>query len=154
MPNVIYVNAENRKGPWTGNSWETAFKNVQDALSIAQKGSQLWVAQGVYTPTDTADRLVSFFMREDVELYGGFDGTEKELLQRNWGKNETILSGNIGDPGDSKVNSYHVVVGADRAAIDGFTVTEGNGFDGVLGPGGPPPGPPPPRAGSPRARQG
>ncbi|MBW1765820.1 MAG: hypothetical protein JRJ65_02075 [Deltaproteobacteria bacterium] len=163
MPNVIYVNAENREGPWMGNSWKTAFKKVQDALAIAQKGSQIWVAKGIYTPTDGDDRFSSFLMREDIELYGGFDGTEKELSQRAREKNETILSGNIADPDDNKVNCYHVVVGADRAAIDGFTITEGNGFDGVRGPGrggpggpppGPPHGPPPGKAGGPDDEDG
>jgi autotransporter family porin len=146
MSKIIYVNDENTKGPWLGHSWKNAYNKLQDALAVAQRGSQIWVAKGTYKPTEGDDRYASFFMKEDVELYGGFDGTEKELSQRDWKKNETILSGNIGDPNNSKVNSFHIVVGVDNAAIDGFTITEGNALDDVPGApwsqAGPPPGPP------------
>src|SRR5262245_9451913 len=40
---VIYVNVNNQ-GPQDGTSWQTAFKDLQSALSIAQPGNQIWVA--------------------------------------------------------------------------------------------------------------
>ncbi len=48
------------------------------------------------------------------------------LCQREWNKYPTILSGDINQPGDINDNSYHVVVGADNAVLDGFTITGGN----------------------------
>jgi hypothetical protein len=155
MSNIIFVNVEAQDGPMmNGQSWSTAFNTVQAALAVARKDSQIWVTKGVYTPTDGHDRNVSFFMREDIDLYGGFAGTERNLCERDWKENETILSGNIGDPNDPSVNSYHVVIAADRAILDGFTLTGGNGVDGVMGPpDGPPPdgpdGPPPAGQGGP-----
>jgi predicted outer membrane repeat protein len=155
MSKTIYVNAKAKEGPMmNGQSWESAFTTVQGALAVAQKGAQIWVATGVYIPTDGQDRNVSFFMRETIDLYGGFAGTEQDLGERDWKKNETILSGNIGDPTDPSVNSYHVVVGADRAVLDGFTITAGNAVDGVPGPPAPPgadgpDGPPPGGPGAP-----
>src|SRR5690606_39764703 len=38
----------------------------------------------------------------------------------------TILSGDIGEPADIADNAYHVLIGADDATLDGFTVTAGN----------------------------
>jgi len=131
MEKVIYVSGDNTKGPWDGSSWKRAFKTVQDALAIAPKGGRIWAAKGTYVPTDGDNRYASFFLKEDVELYGGFDATETELSQRDREKNVTVLSGNIGDPNDPKANCFHVVVGADNAVIDGFVVTEGNALDRV-----------------------
>jgi len=132
MARIIYVNAENTpKGFKDGHSWQKAYRNIQDALAIAPRGSRIWVAKGTYLPTDGDNRYASFFLKEGVELYGGFDGTERDLSQRDWEKNSTILSGNIGDPDDPKANSFHVVVGAEGAVLDGFVVTGGNALDNV-----------------------
>ena len=89
-------------------------------------GGEVWVAKGTYHPTDSGDREISFQLKSGVALYGGFAGTERELDQRDWEANSTILSGDISKPGDNSDNSYHVVQGANDATIDGFTITGGN----------------------------
>jgi predicted outer membrane repeat protein len=64
-----------------------------------------------------------------VKLYGGFNGTETEIDQRNLTTNISVLSGDIGISDDTSDNSYHViqVVGpAEPIVLDGFTVTGGN----------------------------
>ena len=142
---VVYVDVDNVKGPWDGNSWATAYQTVQEGLDDASaRGEEVWVAEGTYKPTSTTDRGISFQLYPGVALYGGFSGTETARSQRDWATNVTILSGDIGTAGDNSDNSYHVVIGADDATIDGFTVTGGNGLP-AGGPGaGPPPGGPPP----------
>jgi predicted outer membrane repeat protein len=109
-----------------GTSWEDAM-NLQDALGIAVYGDQLWVAAGTYKPTDGTDRAVSFQLKEGVELYGGFAGNETELGQRNWQKNPTILSGDIGITEDNTDNSYHVLsaIGTVISPISNSTVFDG-----------------------------
>ncbi len=51
---------------------------------------------------------------------------ETQLNERNWTSNLTSLSGDIGTAGDTGDNSYHVVIGATGATLDGFTISGGN----------------------------
>jgi hypothetical protein len=137
-PSVVHVDGNNATGPWDGKSWGTAFRGVQEGLDAAGgAGGEVWVAEGTYKPTSTDDRSVSIRLRPGVALYGGFAGTETTRGQRNWAAHVTVLSGDIGTPGDPTDNSCHVLRGADEAAIDGFTITGGNadgdGYDGKGG---------------------
>jgi hypothetical protein len=120
-----------------GLSWETAFRDLQDALLSALPGEEIWAATGTYEPTTDGDRSVSFVMKEGVGIYGGFAGFEESRDERDWVANPTILSGDIGAPGNDTDNSFHVVVGADGAILDGFTVTgghaDGDGLDALGG---------------------
>ena len=108
-----------------GSSWADAFIDLQQALSVAEPGDEIWVAAGTYTPTSGADRSISFVLSSAVAVYGGFAGTETLRHERDWVANLTVLSGEIGAAGTND-NSYHVVVGATGAVIDGFTVMAGN----------------------------
>lgn len=130
---VVYVDADNIKGPWNGKSWASAYKSAQEGIDAANSagGDQVWVAEGTYKPTSGPDRTVSFELRPGVILYGGFAGKEDRLSRRDFKKHVTILSGDIGKPDDLSDNSYHVLKGADNATIDGFTITAGNA-DGYL----------------------
>ena len=129
LADVIYVDAS-AGGANTGDSWEDAYTDIQSALGSAVSSDEIWVAAGTYKPTVGTDRAISFMMRDGVSLYGGFTGGETSLDQRNWVVNETILSGDIGVQDNNSDNSYHVVVGANDASLDGFTVTEGNANGG------------------------
>ncbi len=124
---VVYVDIDNVAGPWDGTSWASAYQTIQEGLDDAYlTGKEVWVATGTYKPTSTTDRTISFQLKSGVALYGGFNGTEIVCWQRNWATNVTILSADIGTLGDDSDNSYHVVVGADDATLDGFTITGGN----------------------------
>lgn len=121
---VWYVNRDS-KAAGDGTAWTSAFRSLQDALSAAAKGDEIWVARGTYHPHAT-DPDTSFVLKEDVAVYGGFSGTETARELRNFRRNETILSGNIGK-GDKTKNTKTIVMGADRAILDGFVVTDAYG---------------------------
>ena len=123
---IWYVNHEST-AVGDGEAWKTAFRSLQAALSAASGGDEIWVAHGTYYP-DAADQSKSFALKEDVALYGGFSAVETRREQRNFRRNETILSGNIGK-GDKTKNSKTIVMGADRAVLDGFTVSDAYGTD-------------------------
>src|SRR5271157_4844982 len=131
MLSTWYVNSL-AMGSNNGQSWANAYTDLQAALTSTQlhSGDQIWVAQGTYHPTSGTDRTISFALKDGVQVYGGFAGTETNLNQRDWVHNVTTLSGDIGQPNVNSDNSYHVVTATNltsAAVLDGFTITGGNG---------------------------
>jgi hypothetical protein len=128
---VLYVE-DNAVGANDGTSWMDAFTSLQDALAraaLCENVRQIWVADGTYYPTDGTSRDTSFVLPDTLSIYGGFAGTETMLSERNLLANASILSGDIGVPGNRSDNSYRVVVGYDvdnATILDGFTITGGN----------------------------
>jgi hypothetical protein len=124
-------------GANNGTSWTNAFTSLQSALTAAASGDEIWVAAGIYKPTATVDRTMSFALKNGVGVYGGFAGTETMRSQRNPVANLTTLSGEIGVVGDATDNSYHVVTSdstvTSTGVLDGFTVTAGSA-DGATDP--------------------
>jgi predicted outer membrane repeat protein len=132
---VFYVDA-NATGANDGTCWEDAFTDLQDALDEAHGcyGCEVWVAKGTYKPSSETyagePQSQTFRITEGVMMYGGFDGTETVRSERDWIKNETILSGDIDDDGLDADNAWHVVYScyswiSPTAGIDGFTITGG-----------------------------
>ena len=127
----IHVDAD-AMGAGTGQSWADAYTDLVQALEAAPDGSTVWVAEGVYKPSATGDRDATFFVPVQVELYGGFDGTEASLAERAGLFDSTILSGDLlGDDGPGFAstgdNSRHVVTFEFLVAtLDGFTIEGGN----------------------------
>src|ERR1044072_8249072 len=87
-PIPIFVDAS-AAGANNGTSWANAFTDLQSALAIATPSNEIWVAAGTYKPTATADRTISFAMKNGVGIYGGFDGTEAQRGQRDPAVNVT-----------------------------------------------------------------
>ena len=117
-----------------GSSWENAYINLQDALNNLDC-LEIWVAAGIYKPTAGMDRSISFDLRGNLALYGGFFGTEIERDARDRIANPTILSGDINGDDSLAGNSYHIVrdLGSSPpATLDGFTITGGNANGGSL----------------------
>jgi len=112
----------------SGSSWEDATCDLYSVLSVARSGDEIWVAAGTYTPSSNGDRNASFRIADGVRMYGGFTGTEQLRAARDWAKNPTILSGEIGLPGIDD-NSYNVVFTQNAGPgtlVDGFVITGGN----------------------------
>jgi len=128
---VWYVHVDNTAGPWDGTSWAAAFQTIQEGVDAAygDGGGEVWVAEGVYDETRTSVMhnppvdTGSVVMKENVHLYGGFEGAESSRDQRDWESHATIIDGSKSRGGAS---AYHVVIGADDAFLDGMTITGGN----------------------------
>ena len=124
---VIYID-NSATGAGDGTSWEDAYTDLQDGLTLSVTGDEIWVAAGTYTP-HLSDRSVSFQMVDGVNMYGGFAGSETAVDQRVAMANTTVLSGDLNgdDVGftNNDENSQTVVTGAD-ATLDRFTITGGN----------------------------
>ncbi|MCG8405646.1 MAG: hypothetical protein MI923_10655, partial [Phycisphaerales bacterium] len=120
---VWYVDDDAAAGG-DGQSWGTAFKYLQDALSAAQldPNPEIWIAGGKYRPDQGAnvtlgDRLASFHLGTNMRIYGGFAGTESSINERDLSDRSraTILSGDLlendgPDVGSFDENSIHVLV--------------------------------------------
>ncbi|MFN0729988.1 virginiamycin B lyase family protein [Polaribacter gochangensis] len=158
--NILYVNKA-AIGEGSGNSWANAIPELADALVWANKNKanftttplQIWVAGGtykpLYSPEDGANfgtnqnKSNAFLMVNNVQIYGGFAGTETTLGERNLSisANKTTLSGDFNNDDtitgsgstlsitNNTDNTYNIVVSAGdvgSALLDGFTITGGN----------------------------
>lgn len=115
-------------GSGDGSSWLAANSNLQKILLDAMPGDEIWVATGIYTPTDSLDRSASFVLKEGILLFGGFMGYESSPDQRNVQVNKSILSGEIGEAGPSD-NVYTILFSENlthATCIDGFILSGGN----------------------------
>ena len=125
-------------GTQTGKTWADAFHDLQPAITAASSGDSIFVAKGIYYPTsiqgagnDPRDK--AFLIKNGILIYGGFVGTELFLDERNpidiHTVNLTVLSGDLGMPGDSTDNCYHVVVAVNNSSLtvlDGLNIYGGN----------------------------
>jgi hypothetical protein len=127
-----YVNSF-ATGNQNGLSWTNAYTDLQTALSLVVFGDEIWVAAGQYKPTTTTTRTISFVLKNGVNLYGGFAGTESNLEERDIANNPTSLNGDIGQLGEVSDNSYNVIRGTNITStivLDGFRIINGNSSSG------------------------
>ncbi len=124
-----------------GSNWTTqaygGTAGLKAAIAASSANDEVWVKTGTYLTGATRADYFSFV--SGVKIYGGFDGTETLLSERNWANNVTILSGDIdnNDTGGipTNTNSYHVIYNAADLAmapvLDGFTVSGGYANNGT-----------------------
>ena len=105
---TIYVD-DTANGANDGSSWFDAYVDLQNAIRASRPGDEIWVAEGIYVPTQDARRRTAFELISGVKHYGGFKGTEVTLQERDWRRHKTTLSGNIGDDGKRVDNSVHII---------------------------------------------
>lgn len=96
---TLYVD-QFASGANNGSSWANAYIELNDAITNASSGDAIWIAAGNYKPdwngsSHTGNRNLSFSLPANISLYGGFVGNETLLSQRNWGTNQTVLTGDL-----------------------------------------------------------
>ncbi len=132
---IIYVDKD-ATGFNNGISWASAYTSLETALNNnTVLGAQIWIAEGTYTPSSQTSY---FHVRHSEQLYGGFNGTETYLSQRNPSLYETRLSGDInGDDasGNTADNASRVIRinplapastsnGDEVVLLDGLTISD------------------------------
>ena len=141
---VLFADANGGAGG-DGQSWETAYRYLPDALAdaaIAEGHVDVLVAQGLYLPdhdeagaVQLGRRDETFQMINNVSLLGGYAGSlgedpwlrdianQPSVLSGDLLQNDVLYFVNVDD------NSFHVVTarGTDSTAVlDGFTVRGGS----------------------------
>lgn len=103
-----------------GSSWAKAKLTVQAAINAG--ASEIWVAAGSYKENLTVG--------QGVALYGGFAGTETDLVSRNIVANPTVLDGDHKGP---VLTSSAGTIGLAVRVVDGFTIQNGTNASGPGG---------------------
>ncbi|HOK09279.1 MAG TPA: DUF5011 domain-containing protein [Candidatus Hydrogenedens sp.] len=119
---IIYVNP-NSSTP-DGNSWETGFHTITDAINSANNYDEIWIKAGEY------NERVSITDLSNIIIRGGFSGTETNVNNVNPWLNPTKLiilptkaSGNVGTPILNITSAYDI-------AIYGLIFENGNNIIG------------------------
>lgn len=116
---IIYVKAG---ANGDGTSWERAFGTIEEGLSAcAHYGDmQLWIAAGDYN-------LKNWTEFKKINIYGGFEGTEKTVAQRTLKRKSTLHAA----PSNTwpSVYMYKVEEGK-RCVADGLEFVDSKGTQG------------------------
>lgn len=134
----LYVNIQGVSNG-NGSSWTNATTDLLWALNTAKLihdsyaiSPEVWVAEGTYYGNTSAYN--AFSISGGIKLYGGFDGTENSLDERNITAHPTVLDGQnarrvlrqtSAGHSDNNYNYY-----PDTLIIDGFTIRNGYANDG------------------------
>lgn len=111
LASTIYVSST---GAGLGSSWGNATDDLQVALDMsAVSGAPVWVKGGTYT-----ERIV---FASNAQLYGGFDGTETGLGQRDLDANPTTIDAT--GLGGRAITMDGETNGMSNTVLDGFIVS-------------------------------
>lgn len=121
-PTIIRVSSyRNSNDDYDGSSWQKAKRSIQAAVNaLRDTGGEVWVATGTYYTTGSVFGPVS--VPSYVHIYGGFNGTETQRIQRNWNTNIAKIT----QYGTLYVNDSMIKFEPNcaGATLDGFTVTD------------------------------
>lgn len=97
--NVIYVGA-NSSGLEDGKSWSMSFNYLQDALSVAVSGDEVWTGNEIYRPDQGTGHIVgshteSFVISEPIRILEGYAADEQSPEGRDLESSSTIVSGDL-----------------------------------------------------------
>ncbi|MFY7670831.1 LamG-like jellyroll fold domain-containing protein [Tenacibaculum sp. MEBiC06402] len=147
QPATVFVNT-NATGANDGTSWTDAYTDLNTALYNSIAEDELWIAKGTYTASNPQNPLLPpnrfntiDINHADLKIYGGFNGTEASLSQRNMKYintlNRTIISGDLNGDDTNIVdfnettwqnNAYHVMTlnkSGSGLELDGVTIQNG-----------------------------
>lgn len=121
-------------GDGSGDSWANAMTSLDLALNDADETtSEIWIADGKYTASSGTNAYAINI--DNLKIYGGFNGTETNLSERDFLDNETILSGDVNNDDSGAAlfneasrteNNQHVVfITGNNIVLDGVTITGG-----------------------------
>ena len=104
-----------------GSSWDNASGDIQAMIDLLNESDSVWVAKGSY------NKSTSYAMKNGVQVYGGFAGTETKASQRVIKNNLTILLGSYNDQSIVNFQNCNLLT-----QLDGFTIkgSYGSGFGG------------------------
>ena len=120
---LVYVDASRSGG--NGTSWSQAYRTLEAAIAGTGTDQEFWVATGTYTPAATLSP------KSGSRFYGGFQGSETALSQRNPATYPTTLDGQL-----SLKHVVFITRSALNVRLDGFRIVRGrannpsNGWDG------------------------
>lgn len=117
---VVFVDAA-APGGGDGGSWTQAFNNLQAAVNAASDGEDIWMKSGTYTLSSQVG------IDKPVTIYGGFQGNESMLPDRDPVQNATIIDGNL---------ATRCLLITANAVLDGLTIQNGRHTTGTNGRGG------------------
>ncbi len=119
---VFYVD-ESATGLADGSSWTNAFTDLQQGIDAAAASEGwVWVAQGTYSgeswgfDRDSYIVIGSIHVKSGVMVFGGFQGGEEHLSQRDPEAYPAIIEGAFGPEGPRAVYMDHLTM------IDGFQI--------------------------------
>lgn len=98
----------NAPGGGNGQTWSTAYNDLQTALGATTQG-QIWVAAGSY--------VGGFAMNANVTLLGGFEAGDHRADQARPHEHVTVLDGQ---------NAARVIQLGDGCTLDGFVIKDGS----------------------------
>lgn len=140
-PAAILRVAENAAGAGYGTSWADAFPKLQDALTAATDGDEIWLAAGTYFPDERSgmpdgNPSSVFDLKSGVPLYGGFAGNETARAQRDPAAHASILSGDIGQDdanadGNRTAETTADLVGTNARTVVRFKTSGAARLDGL-----------------------
>jgi len=120
---IIYVTPTGA-GTQSGDSWANATSSIATAQNLAQEhNAMVWVAAGTYYGSTTYSGSNAFYLKEGVNVYGGFAGDEPDnfdLNLRDFVTNTSILDGNFERRVLFQSSDYST-----PTTWDGFTIQNG-----------------------------
>ena len=134
---IVYVDDSKTDNTGNGLTWSTAKKDLQIAINLAASGDRIWIKAGIYYPNSAPNMTASttvtatsplssrdnyILLKDGVQIYGGFAGTETLLSQRDIATNVTYIDGDIGTPNDSSDNCYHLMIYIGTYSSTGITL--------------------------------
>lgn len=143
--NLLYYVDADATGNNDGTTWADAFTSLKEAVDTANAQfptgiAEIWVAEGTYKPVN---QTTPFTLQRNIHIYGGFDGTEFNLEDRDFRNNLTIIDGDLNGDDNSNItvneatrsdNAYNLFkIEGVFVILDGLVLQGANGSDNQSG---------------------